>query len=347
MVEVSVIIPTHRRPAFLEDAIASVLQQTYTQFELIVVYGGAQPKTAEALEAIHDDRLHTIARNQPLGSSAARNAGLEAATGQYVVFLDDDDYLLEHAIETLLQTFHEQPDDCAGVIACEIEKYPSGKTNETHVPEGVVDRYEDAPITRGSCVFFQNVAVKEVGGFDASFPARADADFLIRMLSRFRLFYLNERLYVRRHHEDQVTRDPEVNIEGNLRLLEKHAENLSLRRQLHYLNMVADWYRQIGTENTEDLQRKIGQITTYLNSSDNALSATESAECYHLLAHVAAKLGQPSTARARWRRAIQYCPYNKTYWFYYWWTHFGTIGYGLGMTISSRIYRPIAARLGH
>ena len=101
---VSVIIPTYQRPHFLSRAVDSVLAQSYSNLEIIVVddnaaYPQARKKTAALMRAYENDpRVHYLQAQTPLGGGPARNMGIEAATGSYIAFLDDDDRYLPDRI---------------------------------------------------------------------------------------------------------------------------------------------------------------------------------------------------------------------------------------------------------
>jgi len=87
----SIIIPTHNRIGLLQRAIRSVLNQTVIDFELIVVDDGSSDGTTAWLATLQEPRLRVIRRDTPRGASAARNAGIQAAQGRLIAFLDDDD----------------------------------------------------------------------------------------------------------------------------------------------------------------------------------------------------------------------------------------------------------------
>ncbi len=89
----SVIIPTYNRASTLPRAIQSVLAQTFTQFELIVVDDGSTDDTAHVVQRFADPRIRYI-HQENRGRSAARNVGASASTGRYVTFLDSDDEAL-------------------------------------------------------------------------------------------------------------------------------------------------------------------------------------------------------------------------------------------------------------
>jgi hypothetical protein len=88
---VSVVIPTHKRPQGVVSAVESALRQSYAQLEVIVVIDGPDVETMRALLNVHDGRLRVIMLDENVGGSEARNIGVQAARGEWVAFLDDDD----------------------------------------------------------------------------------------------------------------------------------------------------------------------------------------------------------------------------------------------------------------
>ena len=107
-IKVSVIVPTHNRPHFLGRTISSLLAQTYPNVEIVVVddnvSGSPSRADTEALMqkyASHSNIVY-IQNEKPLGGGPSRNAGIEAASGDYVTFLDDDDVYLPEKIDTQL-----------------------------------------------------------------------------------------------------------------------------------------------------------------------------------------------------------------------------------------------------
>ncbi|MBI4259617.1 MAG: glycosyltransferase family 2 protein, partial [Actinobacteria bacterium] len=95
----SVIVPTHGRPAYLAEALASVAAQTIEDWEAVVV-DDASP---EPVEVPDDPRFRLVRRDENGGPGAARNSGLAAATGRYIAFLDDDDLFTPDRLEVALE----------------------------------------------------------------------------------------------------------------------------------------------------------------------------------------------------------------------------------------------------
>jgi glycosyltransferase involved in cell wall biosynthesis len=99
---VSTIIPTTRRPKLLVRAINSVLAQTMSDLEVIIVVDGPNPETMAVLRDIADSRLRVIKNEMPSGPGVSRNVGVAAALGPWIAFLDDDDEWLPHKLERQL-----------------------------------------------------------------------------------------------------------------------------------------------------------------------------------------------------------------------------------------------------
>jgi glycosyltransferase involved in cell wall biosynthesis len=123
---VSVIVPTYNRRETIQAAIASVQQQTFTDWELIVVDDGSTDGTADLIEG-SDPRL-VLMRQANQGVNAARNAAMLRARGRYIAFLDSDDELLPHHLDISVAFFRAHPG----------EDFLSGEFCEDGSPEGTV-----------------------------------------------------------------------------------------------------------------------------------------------------------------------------------------------------------------
>ena len=109
---VSVIIPTYNRARLVGRAIQSVLNQTYQNFELIVIDDGSTDNTEEVVKGFRDERLHYIRLSEGSGGSAVpRNTGLKTARGEYIAILDDDDSWLDEAkVKEQVEFLNAHPD---------------------------------------------------------------------------------------------------------------------------------------------------------------------------------------------------------------------------------------------
>jgi glycosyltransferase involved in cell wall biosynthesis len=106
---VSIIIPTRNRAALLRQTIRSVLDQTWSETEVIVVDEASEDRTQAVLSQFADD-IRVIHHETPQGPSAARNIGVDKSSGEYVIFLDDDDLLHPHHIQELMRFAEDLPE---------------------------------------------------------------------------------------------------------------------------------------------------------------------------------------------------------------------------------------------
>ena len=124
---VSIILPVYNAVNYIEKTITSVLNQTYKNFELIIVDDGATDGTSEICRnyAQKDYRISYYKQNN-FGTAVARNRGIELAKGEYIAFLDHDDEYLPHFLEELLEISEEDDE----LIKCGVifrEEYINGK----------------------------------------------------------------------------------------------------------------------------------------------------------------------------------------------------------------------------
>ena len=107
---VSVIIPTHNRSLYLTDAVKSILSQSHSNWELIIIADACTDNTKEVIAPyLVDDRIYYLESKDNIGGAAARNRGLDLAKGDYVSFLDDDDIWGHNKIKIQLEFLQNNP----------------------------------------------------------------------------------------------------------------------------------------------------------------------------------------------------------------------------------------------
>ncbi|QLG60375.1 glycosyltransferase family 2 protein [Halorarum salinum] len=216
MPTVSVIIPTYNRAEPLRRTLDSVLAQTYDDLEAIVVDDASSDGTASVMESYDDPRVTFIQHETNQGGSAARNTGIEHASGEYMAFLDSDDEWLPRKLERQVDLLERRSDDWVAAY-CGVEMVPESEPGvvrklATHlfsrrrVTEGAEGGEElvrlvlsdDLHTSAGSTLIVRSDVVEDIDGFDESFDRFQDSEFLIRVLQRGKLAYVNAPL-VRRH----------------------------------------------------------------------------------------------------------------------------------------------------
>lgn len=197
----SVIIPLYNKALYVRKALESVCAQTYRDYELIVINDGSTDNSAivadEYLKAT--DSIDYKIINQPnAGVSAARNTGVAASTGDYVAFLDADDWWEPTYLERMAQLINDYPD--AGLYACNYVYYKPGKTHVAlHIPTGYINYpkayYEsDAmPVWTGAAMIPRKV-YDEMGGFPVGIKLGEDFLLWSKIALRYPVAFLNEPL---------------------------------------------------------------------------------------------------------------------------------------------------------
>lgn len=223
MVSASVVIPVYNAADFVEDAVVSALAQTLTPREIVCVNDGSTDASAERLTAMASrwpDRLRVI-HQQNQGPSAARNTGLEAATGDYVQFLDADDLLdpskIERQVEVATRT-----EPRADMVVSSYWRLPVG------APTAQVVDVEDDPWSGLLCGrlgitsanLWSAAAVRDVGGWSEDMHTSEDPDLAFRVLSGgFRVVTYHKPLTtLRRRPDSQWNRDKMASLRGWLQL---------------------------------------------------------------------------------------------------------------------------------
>jgi GT2 family glycosyltransferase/glycosyltransferase involved in cell wall biosynthesis/SAM-dependent methyltransferase len=189
--KVSVIVPTYNRPDRLRTALASLVAQTYQDFEVIVV-NDAGCEVRSVIDACADrHRITTICHDRNRGLAAARNSGLRVAKGVYIAYLDDDDRYLPNHLGTLVSYLDRQE--------CRIAYTDAWRVHERQISGDYVETARDVPYSNEFspadllisnyfpvlCVMHARQCLDEVGFFDESLFAHEDWDLWIRMATRF------------------------------------------------------------------------------------------------------------------------------------------------------------------
>ena len=201
---VSVIIPTHNYARFLGEAIDSALAQTLPPLEVIVVDDGSTDATPAVLAA-YGDRIRMI-RQKNSGVAVARNAGIAAARGEYLAFLDSDDAWYPRKLELQMPRFDADPS--LGLVHCGAETIDAdGRTlgssvdgMEGRVAEAMLRLDREVIYPQGSSIVVPKRIAEEIGGFDARLPPSEDWDFCYRIAARYPVGYVPEVLVRYRQH---------------------------------------------------------------------------------------------------------------------------------------------------
>jgi glycosyltransferase involved in cell wall biosynthesis len=190
---VSVIIPTFNRESYVVQAISSVLNQTVKDYEIIVVDDGSTDGTRSALQPLSNQIKYIYQNNA--GVSVARNAGIAAASGKWIAFLDSDDEWAPDFLATQMRAIDQNPDVCMQIADCRYSDQ-SGEKKSYFETNGTLEKFNGSDYLRpkepfvfllrhlswqvGSVMIRKNV-IEKAGLFDPNFSIGEDQDFLARV----------------------------------------------------------------------------------------------------------------------------------------------------------------------
>jgi glycosyltransferase involved in cell wall biosynthesis len=185
---VSAVVPTYNRPTGLREAVRSIDEQTYDNLEVVIVDDGSDHKYAKSVadESTDCRQLSIREHDENRGVSAARNTGIDASSGEYVAFLDDDDVWKETKIEKQIDVMLEEGRSVSytwlervdenGNVTGESKKTSSGVIR-TEVPNG------GFPGPPAVCI--KKSVFEDIGGFRESLEVLEDTEFGIRLADNY------------------------------------------------------------------------------------------------------------------------------------------------------------------
>lgn len=185
---ISVIIPVYNGEKTIRETIKSVLSQTFTEFELIVINDGSQDRTLEIVETIQDPRLKVFSYPNA-GQSTSRNRGIALATGEYISFIDADDLWTPDKLEAQVKVLQENPQAAVAYSWTdwidESSQFLGKGSHITEKGEVFTKLLLNDFVANGSNSLIRHQALVEVGGFDASVTPAEDWDMWLRLAAHY------------------------------------------------------------------------------------------------------------------------------------------------------------------
>lgn len=252
MPKVSVIIPTYNREAMVSEAIQSVLDQTYTDYEIIVVDDGSTDGTGKLLQEKFGEKIHYYYQeNQGL---PPRNKAIRLAAGEYLAFLDSDDLWRPDKLASQVQILNNAGAD-TGLVYTGIEMINSrGQVVEELIDnfQGVVvDKLIDRNFIPTSSVMMRRGCFKRCGFFDESLKRSEDWDLWLRVALAYRVVAVPDVLVTKRHFDNHLMADV-TRLDSIITVLDKFFSHPDCPAQLQaakktyyarrYLSFVAKCY---------------------------------------------------------------------------------------------------------
>lgn len=231
--KVSVIIPTYNREKMVQRAIRSVRNQTYKDFELIVVDDGSTDNTEFVIKRLQeqDDRIRFIKHEKNKGPAAARNTGIKTARGEYIAFQDSDNEWLPKKLEKQMEMLEATPPE-VGVNYTAFWKIRGNKKfyiPSPNTPYKDKDGYISDTILTGParvntpCTIVKKQVFEKVGMFDENIHISEEWELSIRISKHFRFQFIDEPLVIATYTgEDNISTNRSLALKAHKMMFKKH-----------------------------------------------------------------------------------------------------------------------------
>jgi glycosyltransferase involved in cell wall biosynthesis len=195
MVNFSIIIPLYNKANYIENTLKSILNQTYTNYEIIIINDGSTDSSESKVLEFMGNRIQLYnQKNQ--GAAMARNLGIEKAKYEYIAFLDADDLWMENHLETLSALIQDFPN--AGIYASRYQLI--SKEGKISIPKfnrisedfyGIIPDYFDASlnyaVATSSSIAVPKYVFEKIGNFKSEISSGQDVDMWIRIASKYQV----------------------------------------------------------------------------------------------------------------------------------------------------------------
>ena len=232
---VTIYITNYNYGTYLEQAIQSVLNQTYTDYELIIIDDGSTDDSKDIIDQYQKhNNIYTVFQENK-GLNASNNIALNLTRGKYIVRLDADDYFAPQAIEVMVSELNRNKDhalvfpdyyhvDEKGNILEEIKRHDF--TNNVSL--------FDQP-AHGACTMFRTEILKSIGGYDEEFNCQDGYDIWLKISQLYKVKNISLPLFYYRQHDNSITKNESKLFETRTRIIEK---NLNKQNQLNVLAVI-------------------------------------------------------------------------------------------------------------
>ena len=239
---VSVVLPAFNTEKYVGEAVESILSQTFTDFELIVIDDGSTDHTAEILQSITDSRLRVLSNASNMGLPKSLNRGIADSHGYYIARQDADDISLPDRLRKQFEYLENYPE----VALLGTGRNTISDTGELIGKNIIISKPKFEDLLHKNCFIHGSTMIRKntlevVGGYDETFHSAEDYELWLRIAKRFPVANLPEVLYIYRVHlESMVNKFRHTNILYTL-----------LAREIYSNKVVAEIYSQVPKKESE------------------------------------------------------------------------------------------------
>lgn len=243
----SIILPTYNRAARLLPAINEIQRQSISNWELIIVDDSEQDQSRQLL-GLNDNRIKYFCRSEKLGVASARNFGVDQASGDYIIFFDDDDETLENWLFDFQTAIVRNPESELIICSFKVVDAPGMQPAIIKPNHNIVDKKLGSTPLQGSFCIAIELFMK-AGGYDPNLSYAEHTEFFYRIMHlRPIVTYIDTSNYIYNSSADGGSKNTRNKINGLKYILDKHAvlmdRNPHIKRA--YLQIIGVAYLRLG-----------------------------------------------------------------------------------------------------
>lgn len=203
MPKVTVLMATFNAERYLREAVESILNQTFKDFEFLIVYDPSSDKTLKILQSYTDPRLRVIVNEERLGLIRSLNKGLDLSTGEFIARMDSDDISCAERLETEVKLFDDYPwlyVVCSWISIMDITRCIIDQRADALTPEDIYYTLNFRNCVANGTSMFRKSVIKAVGNYDETKVAE-DYYFWYKVSKKFTIYKIDKPLYIWRAHD--------------------------------------------------------------------------------------------------------------------------------------------------
>lgn len=229
---VSVIIPTYNRGYIIKKSIRSILNQSYKNFELIIVDDCSKDNTQEVVKSINDERIKYIKLQKNSGANKARNIGIQSAKYELIAFHDSDDEWHENKLEKQIKYLKDYNLD---LVASKYNQYVDCEFNQIIPQKNIEDNFLEK-LLQGNYIGTPTLLVKKKclqdESFDERLPRFQDWELSIRLLKKYKFGFINESLVNAYIQKNSISKNSNIALEAFELIYKKHEAEFKTKKKI-------------------------------------------------------------------------------------------------------------------